>query len=403
MKNLSSHFLLCTIILLSTIQQSLYAQQTYARPIEKDFADTISIEFFRNIPIVPVTINGKQLRFMFDTGASFSNIDFKLFPENVPIVRRDSLTDTNGVKQEIKFIELCGLSIGKTHFPCYQAFLYSFDESPMFRCAQVNGMIGGDLLQKLAVKIDKEKKQLILTDRKKWFKTKKKKETSIDMMWNRPFIKLSIGEITEETVLFDTGASELYYLCNEVLQQLQTSDSELWQGEVIKEVQGANIFGAYGFAKINNIFLVKLQKWKLNNVLFKNIYTITKHNNHSIIGSELLNYGQVILDYCRKEFTFLPYNDDDAISIDNDKEDEFSIGTDEEGHLVISLIYENSDFYRQGMRRDDRVIAVNGQKLDDDLCALMRISNDEIKEMKLMDKEGVMKTINFPIPDSKHQ
>lgn len=386
-----NYLLFCIAALLMSVLP-LRAQKTInVQPIEKNFADTINIEFFMDWPIVPATVNGIPMRFVFDTGASYTIIDPKVMPEGGRTMESGIINDSNDIDGEMKFTELCGFTLGKLNFPCHRALLFSFDGNPMFRCARIDGFIGGNILQSMSFKIDKQKKQLIVTDRKKWFQIDKKKENDIKIEGvNRPYINIFVGEVKEENVLLDTGSNGFYSLADGAFKQLRTIDPSVWKGEVIETVQGAARFSAFGFAQTDSIYLLKLPEWSINGFLFKNMATATAHSGHSIVGSKLLDYGQIVLDYPRKKFAFLPYDNAESITLDDEEaEEKFSIGVDENGHIILGLLYENSELYRQGARQGDRLIELNGQKLNDDLCLFISIGEEEeIKEIKVLDKEG---------------
>lgn len=374
---------------------SLCAQSYSTSPIEKDFADTLSIEIYNNWIILPVAINGKEHRFIFDTGCSASMVSNNLISEEWDVVRRDTVNDANNVRKEVSYVSFCGLSIGKLHFPCYPVIPHSFEGTP-FECPQIDGLIGGDILQNMYVKIDIQNKQLILTDRKKWFKKEKGANAPMKIRGNCPFITLRIGRIRVQDVMFDSGNTGFYSLSENIFSQLKAFKPEWWKGEIIDTAKGATSFGLFGFAKEETISLVKLPEWKLNGIPFENVYTKTSVSSHCNLGAELLSYGQVILNYPEKRFTFLPYNQVKSV-IKTATVRPINIGF-EDGHIVISLIFESSGYYQQGLRRGDRIIEINNREINDDFCILTEVLTEEIKQIKVIDKKGNEKEFHSPDP-----
>ena len=389
------HKLTLVFVLLFGTMQFLFAQWYITPPTERDFADTISIELYKNWVIIPTSINGKTHRFIFDTGMSTSMISQDLLSKEPKIVRRDYVTDSNQQKQELAYTELCGLSIGKLHIPCLPVLPFSFEGTP-FGCAQIDGFIGGDILQKLIVKIDVQKKQLILTDRKKWFKSEKGASSSMRIKKNIPYINLQIGKVKEVDVMFDSGDNGFYNICEDIFSQMKAFKQEQWKGEIIETTQGALTYGLFGFSKDHSVSLLKLPEWELNGITFKNVYSKTTRSASSHIGSKLLTYGQVILDYPRKQFTFVPYNKADTITVANERRNNFGI---ENGHIIISLIWESSELYQQGARRGDRIKELNGKELNDDICLMQEILEDGVTQMIVIDAEGNEKEFHL-LPDS---
>lgn len=390
--NLYKTVFIFIIVLISA--HPLYAQSSSNSPTEKDFIDTLSIEIYNNWVILPVTINGKEHRFLFDTGCTATMVSHKLLLEKNEVIRRDTVSDANKEKNEISFVNLCKLSIGKLHFPCYPVIPYHFEGTP-FDCAQIDGCIGGDVLQNMVIKIDIRRKQLVLTDRKKWFRKEKGASGSIQIKNNCPYITLRVGKIRVQDVMFDAGNTSFYSLSEDIFDQLKTFKPEWWKGEIIDTAKGAIAFGFFGFSKEDSISLVKLPKWKLNGVSFENVYTKTG-NSHSI-GARLFAYGSVILNYPEKRFTFLPYENTQSIVLPTTER--FINFGPKDGHIIITLLFENSDYYRQGLRQGDRIIEINERKINNNFCILQEVLEEEIKQVKVINPEGNEKEFHFP-PDS---
>lgn len=384
--------LLCACLLGAGIRPA-GAQEVSIRPEEKNFADTIPVEFFQNWIIIPVTIHGKAHRFIFDTGASYSVVRPDMLPASTRIVRRDSVGDAHSRKREMAFGELCGLSIGKLRFPCYPVLLHSTEGDTPWKCAGIDGFIGGDILQCLSVKIDKRKKQLIWTDRRKWFKADKGASRTMKVIHNRPFVEVQIGKVKETDVLFDTGDNGSFYsLCRDVFHQLKAFKPKRWKGEVTAITRGVTGFGLFGLAATDSISRVRLPEWKLNGIRFGNVETQTCTSVSSRIGAGLLDYGQVILDYPQRKFVFVPYQEEGLINVPD--LGQYSIGY-EDGHIFLSLIWGDSDLYRQGARQGDRVLEINRIPLEDDLCRMMEVVGKGVQQLKLMNREGEEKEF-FP-------
>lgn len=379
-------------ILILIIAHSLCAQPYQVSPIEKNFADTIPIELYNNLIILPVAINEKDHRFIFDTGCTVSMISPEVLLPDYEVVRRDTISDVNGERKEMSFVKVCEVSIGKLHFPCYPMLSYSFKDMP-WKCAQIDGVVGGDILQSLIVKIDTQHKRLILTDRKKWFKKEKGADGSMKIRRNRPFINLRIGRIVVKDVLFDAGKTDFFSLSEDIFRQLKSFKHTWWMGKTIEITKGATTLGFFGFATEDSVSLVKLPEWKLNGIPFKNVYTKTNTKSYCSIGAKLFTYGDIILNYPGKRFSFLPYNTGKSISTTEERRMNFG---PENGRIVITLLFENSAYYQHGLRRGDRIIEINNREINDDFCILTEVLTEEIKQIKVIDKKGNEKEFHFP-------
>lgn len=382
-----------TLILALIAANPLCAQLHSAPPAEENFADTIPIEVYNNLVILPVSIDGKGYRFILDTGCSVSMLRSDLLTEETTIIKRDTVSDANHNKNEVAFVELCKLSIGKLHFPCFQVIPLSFAGTP-WECAQIDGCLGGDILQNLIVKIDVRRKRVILTDRKKWFRKEKGASGAMQIRNNCPYLTLRIGSVKVEDVMFDSGSTTFYSLCDGIFNQLKAFKPHWWMGEVIDTAKGATSFGFFGFAKEDSISLVKLPQWKLCGVPFKNVYTKTNQNTHCSLGARLLGYGQVVLDYPGKRFIFLPYDNARTISVQAERFINFGPVN---GQILVTLIFEKSEYYRQGLRQGDRVIEINHREIKDDICILQEALSESIMQLKVVDEEGNEKEFHLPL------
>ena len=129
----------------------LQAQQPYRYRLDftvgaKNFVDTLEIEFERNQVYLPVTINGKRLRFKLDTGSSQGVIY-----DDTPV---DGLTPLGSIRSEdatgrsstVPTVELPPMNIGRLTIHGYKATLHQ----RQVRRRGEDGIIGFDLLCRLA-------------------------------------------------------------------------------------------------------------------------------------------------------------------------------------------------------------------------------------------------------------
>lgn len=374
------------------------------RPLENNFADTISIDFIDDRVIMPVSINNQIYRFMFDTGVTGGIMKPELLPEGSSIIGQDTLFDTHNAIKDKKLYSLTGLTIGKLHFPANPVIIESFNQILGLNCAQIDGIIGGTIFQHLKIKIDTRHKQLILTDRENWYNTGKANSLPILLDRNCPFIDIYLGEVNEKYVMFDTGDNGFYTLSNEVFEQIKGIDQDKYReetgsilSEVIDTTEGKSTIGLFGQMESMSISQVKFPVLKLNDVSFTNVHTTTSPTTSSHIGAQLLRYGEVVLDYPEKRFIFLPYENKTSIDMEGDDK-HASIGM-ENGHIVISLIREYTDEYKQGIRRGDWIKEINQIPLNDDICTLIQVLRDELVHLKVINKEG--KEIEYHASDSK--
>lgn len=369
------------------------AQTNNFRPIEKDFADTIAIEYVNDQIIIPVAINGRTHRFIFDTGAGIAFIRQSIIPEGSVTLEEAVIYDANDTRQDKDMVLLDGVSIGEMHFPAFPVVPDPFENLPWMDCIGVDGFIGGAIFQDLAIKTDIKRRILIITDRKGFFKADKGYNSPVTIIGYRPYINIKLGRTEEKNVLFDTGSDSFYTLSNGVFETLQRSSQKRWGGEVVSTAVGSSTMGVFGTHEAMPLSLVRLSDLNIGGFSFSNVNTVTTLIPYSHIGAQIFRYGDIIVDYPAKSFTFLPYDSGTSATVDT--ENNFSLGL-KDGHIVVSLVWESSDAYRQGIRRGDIVTEINLIRINDDICKLMNARRGKLEQVKVIDSDGNEKEYRFP-------
>ena len=274
---------------------------------------TIPFEWIDGKIIVPVEINGKTYRFMFDTGA-FNTVSETLYKElNMPVLFKNSVTDQSGKKDSIFFVNMDNITLGNVLFRDIPAGVMS-DSNYFAKCLNIDGIVGSNMLRNSVVQLSLPDKTIKLTDNFKKLDINQENSRTMQLSPDQSLPIVTIGlfnvndstGITEE-LLFDTGASNFYSLC---LRNFETFSAH----HVFKQIDastGSNTIGLYGNA--DNILHYRLlfQLISINNAAFTNVLSVTTSGNNSRIGSEILKYGNVTLDYKNKTFNFEPFSNED--------------------------------------------------------------------------------------------
>ena len=354
---------------------------------EQNFADTIPFEFSQNRILISASVNGTERKFLFDTGASSLLLNKELL-SGEDTYRGDSARDANGVRIAVNMADVRELRLGKLHFNHYPATLWDMNENSLFNCEGVDGLIGSEILQNLSVKIDTRNQRLILTDRKNHFKAEKGKRRRMKVIANCPLLDIKLFRRLQETgVLFDTGAPELYDLCDEVFILLKNRMPKKIERCVTDCAYGASSIGITGAGRDTLRYRLRFDWMKIGPVTFRNVMTETHTGVTSRVGAGLLNYGQLILDFPRKQYLFMPYDGISSVILPDTGGSGISF-IPEEGRIKIGLVWENSKAYRIGVRRGFVVKEVNGYNVEDDFCALLKLRSSRAKSLKAVDLQG---------------
>lgn len=328
------------------------------------FADTIDIEFENHRILLPVEIDGRKYRFLFDTGCTQGAV-FDPSPlwgrsrggsSSLKEVGRVAFRDINDRPDTVRVVQLPPFRLGSLTIDGYLCTVIR--SGPVTR--GYDGIIGFDLLNKgLCCKIDVENKRLILTDRKKLFaheegyEVKYKLHSFVPYVWVSPFMRHM------DRALFDTGYSGLYTMNRESFQK-HVYKSKQVAAQVEGRAIGQHTIGAGGVETADTVYFLALDRLKWDDFSLRNYHTITQEGS-SHIGAELLDYGRIIINPFKKRIIFQPNTKTDELTIGNSA---LQMSIVPAGNRPsIGLIREGSEAYLNGMRRGDVILKINDRDI----------------------------------------
>ncbi|MBD0832803.1 retropepsin-like aspartic protease [Aestuariibaculum sediminum] len=329
----------------------------------KDFFEIIQFEVVKNKIILPVTIADKTYRFILDTGAPnmISNeIENLLQPKKAKII---SITDSNNKTKPLKLITLKNLKLGESEFRNIPTLVYDLKNDPIFKCFEIDGLIGSNMLRHSILKLDMQAKTLTLTDnteklildRNNFEKIEYTDKQSGPRIW----VDLKGKDQGKELILIDTGMSNLYSLSKTNYNILKTKDIFHIKGKST----GASGLGLFGETSKNEHHKLLLPSLNLCNVNLRNVVTQTSDDDHSKIGSQILQYGTLTIDYKHKRLYF----DTKSITIPVNYSDlGFSFSVKNE-NLIIGFVWDEK--LKKQINYGDKVIAINDQPIN--LCEVI--------------------------------
>ena len=345
-----------TLFFFFLVTQS-YAQKTsldQGRVTTKKYYAEIAYENINGKLIIPVVINGKTYRFLFDTGAP-NLITSKLKEElGFKPGKGISVSDANNARQRMEVITIPLFSLGNISFKNTASLVYQGADNILFDCFNIDGIIGSNIFKKSVVQILSKEKLIIITNDAKKLTIKNRKASKLRLVGSQssPYILVQLkGEkkATEE-VLFDSGANGFYDLC---LKNYNTFKPHKVIS-TLSEGQGANSIGLFGVAENQTQYLVKIPQIIINDAVFKNTTTITESDDSSRMGSELLDYGNVTIDFKNRKFYF------DAFSKEQDiEEKQFGFTpTLIDNKMVVGIVWDES--LKEKVQFGDEILYVNG-------------------------------------------
>ncbi|MCD6543498.1 MAG: clan AA aspartic protease, partial [Flavobacteriaceae bacterium] len=273
----------------------------------KDYYSEITFEYVNSKIIVPVEIEGKSYRFILDTGAP--NIISK---ELFHAIKNDSLTtipimDINQKEEDLMVVSIPKLVLGDITFNNSASLVYDLKRNRIIDCFQIDGFIGSNMLRNSIVQIQLKNKLLKITNDKKRLLLHKKNSTKLKLlgMQSLPFIWMNLfgNGKAKDQILIDTGMSGFYdmsFLSFKIFEEeniLKFVDSS----------KGSTASGLFGFHTKTVQYRTLIPKIKIANSSFTNFVSITTHDKYSKIGTDILNYGDITIDYKNKRFYFEPF------------------------------------------------------------------------------------------------
>ena len=126
------------------------------------FRDTVNIDINNGLIFLPVSIQGKSYRFLFDTGAPFS-ISEKLQREfKFKSISKGNIRDSDNNRIQVNWVHVDSLKISDISFLDQLAFVGDFEANPILKCLNIDGIIGSNLMRHCNWTIDQERNTISL-------------------------------------------------------------------------------------------------------------------------------------------------------------------------------------------------------------------------------------------------
>lgn len=324
-----------------------------------NFVDTIPIVAEGDQIYIPVTINGRQHLFNLDTGSSQGVVyQGGTVAYGLPVGKVNS-RDANGRIDTIPAVRFPTFQLGRLTVSGYTGSLLS---RPPGRYPY-DAIIGFDLFNKgLQGKIDLRRKQLILTDRKDFFAAepgfvmKYKLKRWVPYVKTNPFLKY------KEETLFDTGSQELYAMNKGAFDRERFKDVRV--ANMIEDVEeGQSAIGNYGAERSGQVIYMQFPELPWGDFRFLNVHAHTTQGD-TRIGTQLLNYGTLVVDPKQKELKFQPYPAEEGMAMplqveaDNKLADIAYIPT-QDGRAMVGLVRRGTPAHANGFRQGDIILRIN--------------------------------------------
>jgi len=266
----------------------------------KDYYEEIPYESVNGKLFITVSFQHRKAKFLFDTGAP-TQISPDLAEElNCNIIDKVNVTDANGSSDTIKIALLKEIGLNQVVFNDLHVLLTNPD---MYKCWGAEGVVGSNMLHTSILHIDAAKHLLILTD--DLDKLHLRKENAVSMISNKgpqsqPYLALKFNGKEVPLIGFDTGDSDFFIISKPYMSYLaQKNDFQ-------KMATGYGSVGhsLFGLQKQDTTYRIKIPAIQLGNHTFTNVITESNNKSSTRLGSKILDYGNVTLDFKHHKFYF---------------------------------------------------------------------------------------------------
>lgn len=264
----------------------------------KNYYEELPYESVNGKLFVHAGLGGKEYKFLFDTGAPMAISKELAATLNAAVVQRNLIKDVNGATDSASVIRLEHIQLGTLDFTGIPAVTY-FPE--FFKCLGIEGVVGSNLLRNSIVRIDSQRHVIVFTDQPG--KLGLNKKHSVPLITNTsdqsdPIVRVTLnGKVTVD-LGFDTGDNGFLRMPEELMHRL-----DQWKAyEILTTGYGASQMGEMGVEQNADKYRIRFPMLSIGDARFTNVVAETNKQGIPGLGSDLLNYGIVTLDFINGRF-----------------------------------------------------------------------------------------------------
>ncbi len=358
--------------------------------VNKNFTKTFPFEWSGGLPIVKVTIDGKEYKFLFDTDAPTSIPEYLAVYLHLKKITKIKLHDSGGRQLERSLYQLPLLTVAGVKFQDFVVSTANFKDIFPISCLGFDGILGYNFIRDLKVKIDYNKQEITFSD----MPIPHGGYTPLNIHFEPkqgPLVELNFP-FGSGHFIFDTGKNTDIQLGNPAV--IPDFDN---QGYEYRET-----FGTFSASIANNntdrlkrTYLVK--DFSLDSVLHIKSFPVSIDNSNAyLIGDGFLKHFTVIFDLPNQKAYFQKINKED---LNEGFEDTFGFTPfwNETDGLFISAITDKTPAAEAELKVGDKILSLNGKDVSkmekEDFCVLLQQASssnsmDKQKELKITIRRG---------------
>lgn len=349
---------------------------------KEEFTETLNMELVKGVIIIPVKINGKTYRFLFDTGAINSISEDMQEELGFKVLTTGTIKDSDNNRTKVKYVNIDSLMIGGIAFYNQSSFVGDFKANPVLRCMNLDGILGSNVMRFCNWTIDYAKEEIVLTSQQ--FEESDIETFSIpfetDKQYNQ-FIKLKIGDKTISRVKVDYGSNGSLSIPNEAYKKLK--DYKLITETTFEN--GYSQSGIVGKTLVMRDEITIVDSLYFEDLKFRNV--LLKSGGNGLLGSKVFSNWIITIDWEQQVLHFQAQ--------ENQKIDHytfgFGIGYSEKLGIYTQTIVEGGPAETIGLKPKMKILKIGNIifKEESDFCEyIYHDKKEEAIDVEFVDFEG---------------
>ncbi len=346
MKYLVYSFLL-SIFLLASGCTSISRLYNSGSAASDEFYGRTTYETAFDLIIVPVVIDGRRYRFLYDTGAPMvisKELRDKL---ELKTVNRGNVSDSQGKREKLDYVWLENVSVGGVDFQKIGVIVADLKKAPEIHCTQIDGILGANLMKLAVWKIENQNKSMFFASSKEKLNVTDGDRMEIEFqtkMTYTPVIDLTINDSTTiKRVTFDTGYGGYLSLDGDYLDSTLT---------ILEKSYGYSSTGLYG-SSYDTVMDVKTNM-TVGGFTQSAPVVFSQVKSKNLLGMDFLNQFDVILDWNTNTIELYP--------VKLEKQQLRSFGLSPKWHdekLIVGSVSKGSLAELDGINVGDVIVKLN--------------------------------------------
>ena len=316
----------------------------------EEFHETVNTEVKLGLIFIPVEIDGKMYRFLFDSGAPFS-ISQKLQDRmEYEAISRGHIVDSDKNRTKVEYVQVDTLLIGGIPFINQTAFVGDFESNPIIGCLEVDGIIGSNLMRHCNWTIDYQNKEIAISSDSR--SESMDGEEAIPFRSDKQFnirVDMKMGGLAINNLRIDYGSNGTLSLPDDVFSTLRKK-GEI--GQTYNEV-GVRASGLIGEPVSINRSVTYVDTLRFGHLAIDSLEI--RSGGKGLIGTEILSRYVVHIDW---EDRNLYLEEFDSIS-KSLLTYGFKVGYSDQKELYVLSVIENSIAFELGIQPDMQLTALD--------------------------------------------